>query len=419
MDRIILHSDLNNFYASVECMYDPSIRNVPVAVAGDEEARHGIVLAKNYIAKSYGVATGDPLWKARQKCRDIVFVPPHYDRYIKYSRLVREIYGEYTDQVESFGLDECWLDVTGSTRLFGDGKTIADTIRCRIRDELGLTVSVGVSYNKIFAKLGSDMKKPDATTVITREHFREKVWPLPVSDLLYVGRSTHAKLKRYCINTIGDLAAAPKRFLSNLLGKNGIMLWEFANGLDTSPVSNIGAKSLIKSVGNGTTAPRDLVSDEDVRIVLYSLCEHVSERLRRYGFVCSTVQLSVRDCELYTYERQEKLTYPNRTAKALFEKSFGLYKKHHKSGKGVRSLTVRACDLFVPESEQLSLMPDIAAIQRREELESTEDKIRKKYGSAALRRGIFMRDPALSGANMADDRPVSPGVSFMFDPRNG
>lgn len=415
MDRVILHSDLNNFYASVECLHNPAIRNVPVAVAGDPEARHGIVLAKNYLAKACGVATGDTLWKARQKCRDIVFVPPNYDRYVEYSKMVREIYGEYTDQVEPFGLDECWLDVTGSRRLFGDGKTIADTIRGRIRDELGLTVSVGVSYNKIFAKLGSDMKKPDATTVITREEFREKVWPLPVGDLLYVGRATRTKLKRFGVNTIGDLAAVPQRYLSQLLGKNGITLWEFANGLDTSPVSNIGAKSMIKSIGNGTTTPRDLVTDEDVRIVLYSLCEHVSERMRRYGFVCSTVQLSIRENDLFTYERQEKLTYPNRTAKALFEKAFELYKKHHKSNKPVRSLSVRACDLAVPESEQLSLMPDIASIQRREELESAEDRIRGKYGQSALRRGIFLMDKSLSGANQADDRPVSPGVSFMLD----
>lgn len=415
MDRIILHSDLNNFYASVECKHNPALRSLPVAVAGDSEARHGIVLAKNYIAKSFGVQTGDPIWKARQKCRDIVFVPPHYDRYVEYSKQVRQIYSEYTDQVEPYGLDECWLDVTGSTRLFGDGRSIADTIRLRIREEIGLTVSVGVSYNKVFAKLGSDMKKPDATTVITREEFQEKVWPLPVYELLYVGRSTHKKLQSYCINTIGDLARTPPKFLAAILGKNGITLHNFANGLDTSPVSNIGAKSLIKSIGNGTTTPRDLVTDDDVRIVLYSLCEHVSYRMRKYGFVCSTVQLHIRDCELYTYERQGKLAYPNRTAKALFEKSFELYKKHHRSGKPIRSLSVRACDLSVPESEQMSLLPDIASIQKREEIESTEDALRTKYGQHALRRGIFMKDTALSGSNQADDRPVSPGVSFILE----
>ena len=197
MERVILHSDLNNFYASVECLYNPSLRGKPVAVAGDPEARHGIVLAKNYEAKACGVATGNPLWMAKQKCPDIIFVPPHYDLYMKYSQIAKEIYSEYTDQVEPYGLDECWLDVTGSTHLFGDGRRIANELRKRIKFELGVTASVGVSYNKIFAKLGSDMKKPDATTIITSDHFRDIVWPLPVNDLLYVGRATHNKLKRY------------------------------------------------------------------------------------------------------------------------------------------------------------------------------------------------------------------------------
>ena len=366
MERIILHSDMNNFYASVECLYHPELRGKPVAVAGDPEARHGIVLAKNYPAKACGVQTGDPLWMARQKCPDIVFTPPHYDRYMQFSTAAREIYSEYTDQVEPYGLDECWLDVTGSIALFGDGRAIADELRRRIRQELGVTASVGVSYNKIFAKLGSDMKKPDATTVITSERFKEIVWPLPVSDLLYVGRATHAKLKRYCIKTIGDLAAADQRFLQRLLGQNGMMLWCFANGLDTSPVSNIGAKSLIHSIGNSTTAPRDLVTDEDIKITLYVLCESVSARMREYDFVCDTVQLGVRDNELQSYERQGKLPYPNRTAKALFEKAFELYKRNHLSGKPVRSLSVRACRLSVRENEQLSLMPDVAAIQKQE-----------------------------------------------------
>ena len=187
MKPVILHSDMNNFYASVEILYDPALRDKPVAVAGDEEARHGIVLAKNDIAKRLGIHTGQVLWEARQQCPELVCVPAHYERYLAFSAQAREIYTSYTDQVESFGLDECWLDVTGSVGLFGDGPTIANDIRGRIRRELGLTVSVGVSFNKVFAKLGSDMKKPDAITVITPENYRERAWSLPVSDLLYVG----------------------------------------------------------------------------------------------------------------------------------------------------------------------------------------------------------------------------------------
>lgn len=412
MERVILHSDLNNFYASVECLYNPELRGKPVAVAGDPEARHGIVLAKNYPAKACGVQTGDPLWMAKQKCPDIVFTPPHYDRYMQFSKAAREIYSEYTDQVEPYGLDECWLDVTGSIALFGDGRAIADDVRRRIRQELGVTASVGVSYNKIFAKLGSDMKKPDATTVITSERFREIVWPLPVSDLLYVGRATHAKLKRYCIKTIGDLAAADQRFLQRLVGQNGLMLWRFANGLDTSPVSNIGAKSLIHSIGNSTTAPRDLVTDEDIKITLYVLCESVSARMREYGFVCDTVQLGVRDNELQSYERQGKLSYPNRTAKALFEKAFELYKRNHLSGKPVRSLSVRACQLSVQENEQLSLLPDVAAIQKQEELESAVDALRGRFGPFSIRRGILLADRQLSGLNPKDDHIIHPESFF-------
>ena len=412
MERIILHSDMNNFYASVECLYHPELRGKPVAVAGDPEARHGIVLAKNYPAKACGVQTGDPLWMARQKCPDIVFTPPHYDRYMQFSTAAREIYSEYTDQVEPYGLDECWLDVTGSIALFGDGRAIADELRRRIRQELGVTASVGVSYNKIFAKLGSDMKKPDATTVITSERFKEIVWPLPVSDLLYVGRATHAKLKRYCIKTIGDLAAADQRFLQRLLGQNGMMLWCFANGLDTSPVSNVGAKSLIHSIGNSTTAPRDLVTDEDIKITLYVLCESVSARMREYDFVCDTVQLGVRDNELQSYERQGKLPYPNRTAKALFEKAFELYKRNHLSGKPVRSLSVRACRLSVRENEQLSLMPDVAAIQKQEELESAVDALRNRFGHFSVQRGLLLTDLQLSSLNPKDDHVIHPESFF-------
>lgn len=409
MERVILHSDLNNFYASVECLYHPSLARKPVAVVGDPEARHGIVLAKNYAARACGVATGDPLWMARQKCPDILFVPPHYELYMKYSQIAREIYSEYTDQAEPYGLDECWLDVTGSTHLFGDGKTIADKLRKRIKAELGVTVSVGVSYNKIFAKLGSDMKKPDATTVITKEHFREIVWPLPVRDLLFAGPATEKKLQKYDIRTIGDLARADRDFLHSILGQNGVMLWISANGLDTSPVSDIAAKPLIKSIGNSTTAPRDLITDEDIRITFMVLCESVSARMREHDFVCSTVQIGVRDNELCSYERQGRLAFPNRTAKSLFQKSFELYKRSHISGKPVRSLSVRACNLSRKENEQLSLLPEPAAIQKQETLEHTIDAIRNRFGYFSVQKGLLLSDRQLSSLNPKEDHIIHPG----------
>ncbi len=411
MERIILHADLNNFYASVECLYQPALRGKPVAVTGDPALRHGIVLAKNYLAKSFGVHTGEPLWHARQKCKDIVFVPPNYELYLKYSRLAQEIYAEYTDQVEPYGLDECWLDVTGSTKLFGGGSDIADKIRLRIREELGVTASIGVSYNKVFAKLGSDIKKPDATTVIENGRMQEIVWPLPVNSLLYVGRATHNKLKKYGIQTIGDLAKTDLRLLDYLFGKTGSMLWMFANGLDTSPVSNIGAKSMIKSIGNGTTAPRDLVSDEDIRITLMVLCESVSARLRKYGFVCRTVQICIRDNQLHWYSRQGQLDYPNRTAKSLFDLAFSLFQVN-RPNLPVRSVSVRACRLEVREYEQLSLMPDISAIQRQEQLDTAIDSIRGRFGHFSIRRGIMLTDPELSDLDPQNDHIIPPDSFF-------
>lgn len=409
--RIILHSDLNNFYASVECLYHPEYRGKPLAVLGDPEARHGIVLAKNYEAKSRDVRTGDPKWMAEQKCPGIVFVPPHYELYMKHSRLVRQIYSEYTDQVEPYGLDECWLDVTGSTRLFGSGEEIADKIRKRVKSELGVSVSVGVSFNKIFAKLGSDLKKPDATTVIECDRFKEVVWPLPVKELLYVGRATHNKLKRRGIFTIGDLANANPESLKFWLGKMGIVLWQFANGLDTSPVSNIGAKSLIKTVGNSTTAPRDLISDEDIRIILMVLCESVSARLREYGFICRTVQLGIRDNELEWIERQGKLEIPNRTAKSIFELSFALFKKHA-NGKPVRSLSVRACDLEPVDFMQLSLLPEARRLEKQEELESVVDELRSRFGHFSVQRGIMLTDRKLSDLDPKGEHIIHP-MSFF------
>lgn len=410
-ERVILHSDLNNFYASVECLYHPEYRGKPLAVLGDPEARHGIVLAKNYEAKSHDVKTGDPMWMAKQKCPDIIFVPPRYDLYMKHSKLVREIYAEYTDKVEPYGLDECWLDVTGSSLLFGSGKDIANEIRSRVKSELGVSVSVGVSFNKIFAKLGSDMKKPDATTVIESERFKEIVWPLPVKELLYVGRATHNKLRRKGIFTIGDLADTNPENLRFWLGKMGVVLWQFANGLDTSPVSNIGAKSMIKTVGNSTTAPRDLISNEDIRIMLMVLSESVSARLREYGFICRTVQIGIRDNELNWIERQGKLGIPNRTTKSIFELVFSLFKKHT-NGKPIRSLSVRACDLEPIDHVQLSLLPDVSQLQKQEELEAAMDNLRNRFGHFSVQKCLMLTDKELSGLDPKNDHIIHP-MSFF------
>ena len=412
MERVVLHCDMNNFYASVECLYQPKLRGRPVAVAGDVEQRHGIVLAKNYEAKRFGVATGNPLWMAKQLCPEIIFVPPHFDRYLQFSALAREIYSDYTDQVESFGLDECWLDVSGSTHLLGDGRTIADELRRRIKYELGITASVGVSFNKIFAKLGSDLKKSDATTVITRDNYRDVVWPLPVSDLLYVGPATARKLQSYAIHTIGDLALAHTDFLRGLLGKIGLMVWSFANGHDASAVTNAGVHPVIKSVGNSTTTPKDLVSDDDVKITLFILCESVAERLREQNFQCDTVQISMRYVDLWSCERQLKLDFPICNSESLFQAAFHLYQKHRLPDKAIRSLGVRACGLSLAENIQISFLPEISCAQRQDDLEHAVDDIRRRFGHFIIQRGIALTDHALSHLDPKADHVIHP-VGFL------
>ncbi|MDO4573401.1 MAG: DNA polymerase IV, partial [Clostridia bacterium] len=295
MERRILHADFNSFYASVACFLNPSLRPHPVAVAGDPEKRHGVILAKNELAKKFGVKTGETIWQARQKCPRLVTVAPDFAAYAKFSALGRQIYGEYSDRVEGFGPDENWIDVSGSAANFNEALRLAERIRARVRGELGITVSVGVAANKVFAKLGSDYKKPDAVTLISPGNYRERIWPLPVRALLYVGRATEDKLRRCGIHTIGELANTPAEFLKVRLGKAGLMLHAFANGRDASPVRLLGDNPPPKSIGNGITAPYDLKTDLDVYLTITMLSESVSARLRAEGLRARCLQVSMRD----------------------------------------------------------------------------------------------------------------------------
>ena len=292
MQRVILHCDMNNFYASVECMLNPELKNKPVAVCGSVEERHGIVLAKNYAAKAFGVSTGEAIWQAKQKCQELVIVEPHYEQYMKFSKLVRGIYGRYTDQIEPYGMDECWLDVTGSGCM-GTGFEIADEIRRTVKFELGLTISAGVSFNKIFAKLGSDMKKPDAITCIEADSFREKIWCLPASDLLGVGRATEKILSGYGIHTIGELAATSDDFLKCRLGKNGLAIKKYANGLDDSPVMRSDYVSPVKSIGHGITTMQDLENNAEVWCVMLELVQEIGTKLRTHKKKASGIAISI------------------------------------------------------------------------------------------------------------------------------
>lgn len=293
--RVVLHSDLNSFYASVECLHRPEIRDKPVAVAGSTELRHGIILTRNQIAKQLSVKTGEAIWQAKEKCPELVTVPPNFPLYLRYSKLAREIYADYTDRVEPFGIDECWLDLTGNVGLRDNGALAAQEISQRIKDELGVTVSIGVSFDKIFAKLGSDFKKPDAVTVFDRENFRERAWKLPAENLLYVGPATRRKLYVRNILTIGALATTNPIYLRSIVGKMGDVLHTFANGLDASPVARIGEAAAIKNVGNSCTAPRDLVCDEDVKLLIFVLAESVAARLREQGLCARTAVIKIRE----------------------------------------------------------------------------------------------------------------------------
>lgn len=388
MVRTILHVDFNNFYASVECLEHPELRGLPVAVGGDVEQRHGIVLAKNYIAKAYGVKTAEVIWQAKQKCPGLVVVPPHFDRYMEYSRRARDILARYADRVEPFGADEAWLDISPYAKTEKDGREIADEIRACYKNELGLTCSVGVSFNKVFAKLGSDMKKPDATTVIPEDDFKSAVWGLPVEELLFVGPATKAKLNLRGIMTIGQLAGADPSLVHAWLGANGDKLRAAANGLDSSPVMFRGQTTPIKSIGNSTTLPRDVTNESDAVGVLQAMAESVAERLRSHRLLASTVVLFVRDSGLYSFERQCRLNAPTNLAMTLRCRAFELLRANWNWQRSIRSLGVRAASL-TPEKDyvQLSFFNDDEAASRRLSAERTVDAIRGKYGKNTILLG--------------------------------
>ena len=391
-DRIILHCDLNCFFASVELLDKPALQNVPVAVCGDPASRHGIILAKNEPAKRLGVQTAETVWQAKQKCPHLILLPPHHSLYADYSRRVNTIYGQYTDLVEPFGIDESWLDVTGSLHLFGgDARQLADDIRARLRQELRLTISVGVSFNKVFAKLGSDYKKPDATTVISRENWRDMVWPLPVGDLLFVGRAARRTLSQFGVETIGQLAACKPELLEQLMGKAGLQLYRYANGLDDAPVRPQHEQEPVKSVGNSTTFPENLTRWEQVRGGLQMLCDSVAARLRQQGLYCGGVAVGVRDAQFRTVSRQMRLPGPTHLMRDIYGAALELTGRIWKAPNPVRLLSVTA--LYITDSadsyQQLDqLAGDATARDRRQEqLESAMDAIRGKYGRDAISFG--------------------------------
>lgn len=413
MERVILHVDANSYYASVECLYNPDIRDKPVVVGGDVEARHGIILTKNQIAKQYGIKTGEAIWQAKQKCPGLVCVPPDYGLYIRFSGRMRRMFEEYSDRVESFGLDEAWVDLSGRDLTIFDGMRIAHEIRERVKEELGLTVSVGVSYNKIFAKLGSDMKKPDAVTVIRRDDYREMTWSLPVEDLLYVGRATRRKLADVNVLTIGALANADTDMLAYKLGKNGLVLKAFANGLDQSPVMHVDYRMAIKSVGNSTTLPYDLETVEDARCVYYLLAESVAARLRENGFRARCVSISARTTELSTGSCQRTLAHTTNLTDEIATTAMELFMQRFARALPYRSVGL-SCSMLVPDTDpvQLDLLGDAAARLRKETLERSVDGLRHRYGHQVVQRGVVMANTRFAEINPKEDHTIHPVPFF-------
>lgn len=389
MERTILHCDLNNFFASVSLLYNQTLLLEPVAVGGSQKERHGIILAKNEIAKKYGVKTAEPIWKAKQKCPGLYVLPPLYDKYEEFSVKAREIYHRYTDMVEPFGMDECWLDVTGSALLFGSGEEIARKIMKNIEDELGITASVGVSFNKIFAKLGSDMKKPGGLTVISKDNFKEKIYSLPASDLLFVGKSTAEQLQRRGIFTIGDITVCEEKMLERILGKNGVALRRCAMGLDNSPVCTPKSSDRPKSIGRSRTLSHDLADEEQVWRELLLYAEELGERLRDYEMYATGVVLTVRDTDLTTKEYTGKIEGGTQTGVTLAREAMRLFRAY--ANLPCRSVGLRAIRL---KEGKGCVQQDMFSIAEEEDkllrIEESVSSICAKYGESAVTRGRLL-----------------------------
>ena len=391
MSRVILHCDMNNFFASVETLLNPSLADKCIAVCGSKEERRGIVLAKNEAAKKCGVATAEPIWQAQRKCPSLVVVSPHFEYYSYFSERARDIYLRFTDLVEPFGIDECWLDVTGSVRLFGKGEKIANEIRNSVRNELGLTISVGVSFNKIFAKLGSDMKKPDAVTVIDEKDFKNKVFSLSASELIGVGKSAKEKLHRMGVDTIGELAELPREVIVRRLGKQGDALWHYANGLDNSPVSRFDYEPPAKSISRGTTTKYDLENNEQVKRLIFELSLSVAYQLRKNKMVAGAVQLAVKNDELVIKDYQCPLTSESDNAQIIAKDAYQLFLKRYEWKSNIHSLTVRALNLTPASSPvQLNMFFDDESYLRTQIIDKTVDRINDKYGKYSIKPLVLL-----------------------------
>ena len=403
MNKTILHCDLNNFYASVEQKLHPEYDGMPLAVCGSPEVRHGIVLAKNQLAKQAGVQTGEALWIAKKKCPGIVFVAPHYDEYVKHSKQVFEIYTSFTDRVESFGIDECWLDVTGSLTLFNmTGEQLANHIRETVKQKVGLTISVGVSFTKTLAKLGSDMKKPDAVTVLDREHYMDRIGKMSPSEMIMIGRKTSQKLEKLNIRTISELANANVDVLRAHFGIVGVNLIKEARGEGDDNVTKYFEHTIPKSVSNGTTTPRDITNIEEAKIVVYALSELIAVRLRSYNLLANGVGIYLKNNQFDGVSKQVALDFPSSNASTIAKTALDTMKKIYNFNLPLRAITVAAIRLTDQADMQISLF-DTSDNEKEEKLEKTVDKIRDKYGYQTIKRGVVMQNDLTGNLHEEDD----------------
>jgi len=390
---------------------NPRLRDTPLAVCGNREERHGIVLTANYPAKRLGVKTGMANWEAKRLCPGLFIVPPKYRDYLQFSDFVKEIYAGYSDRIEAFGIDENWIDLTGCVSSFAQGEKVVYEIREKVKKQLGLTVSIGLADNKVFAKLGSDMKKPDACTIIPKSKYKEIVWPLPVSELLYVGRATEVKLRSRCIETIGDLAKTDPDNLKRWLGKAGLVLHMFANGEDRSMVAPSGYQSPVKSVGNSHTCPRDLANDQDVKIMIYAMAQSVGARLMEYNLNAATVEFSYVNTDLSAYAvRQTKLGAPTCISGEIAEAAFRLFKKHYGHWPSpLRKIGVRGTDLVSMDApRQLSVYESAEQLIEKEDLERAINILRARYGNNIIQRAVMFIDGELSAVDAKRDHTIHP-----------
>lgn len=388
----IIHVDMNAFYASCHQSVDPSLKGKPILVAGDPKKRNGIILTASYEARKFGVKTAMLNWQAKRLCPNAIFIRPDHKLYDEISRQVMKILGQFTPNVEIFSIDEAWLDVTGCESLFGNSIQIAHKIQDTIKKKLDISCSIGVSYNKLVAKMASDMKKPGGITVITKEDVSKKLWPLPVEKLFGVGRQMTKRLKNINVNYIGDLAKVPIKLLEDSFGINGKYLHMWANGIDNTPVDpNSRAKA--KSMGHSTTLPENVTSYDKAKKIILLLSEEVGRRVRRKNYMGRTVTLTLRDSYFNTITRSTTISYTN-TTDDIYDAAKGLLYSHWDENTPLRLIGVSLSQL-TKAVHQISIFDED---EKKQKLNKVIDKIKDRFGEGAIFRAKFLEDINKSGA---------------------